>query len=334
MNELSEWSDAMIQSNSSSVNLFPLLEKLYVCRLPKLELLPNLGDVKCLQSLIIECCQNLTCLPISKELVSLQKLVIHSCPNLTSLFSEDFDEGLQGFGSIESIDLRSCPNLVGIPEIHRLQSLCQLLIEGCDRVLASCTRLETLTSLEKLMITSSPRFWPTDLQNLSSLTSLYIGCFDWFDDDVEPLDYFPWHDSKSGGGTSGSNNNIQPCFVSLTSLELSGWRNLKSLPEPIQYISALRNLTIKHFHGLEALPEWLGKIPCLKILELLYCSNLKQLPNLTNLQQLSIWYCPLLEQRCAKFIGAEWHKIAHIPYIKINGDWLKHEELDAETDIN
>ncbi|KAL3497617.1 hypothetical protein ACH5RR_040349 [Cinchona calisaya] len=134
MKELSEWSDAMIQSNSSSVNLFPLLEKLYVCGLPKLELLPNLGDVKCLQSLIIECCQNLTCLPISKELVSLQKLVIHRCPNLTSLFSEDFDEGLQGFGSIESIDLRSCKNLVGVPEIHRLQSLRRLLIEdvvGC-----------------------------------------------------------------------------------------------------------------------------------------------------------------------------------------------------------
>ncbi|KAL3497618.1 hypothetical protein ACH5RR_040350 [Cinchona calisaya] len=177
-------------------------------------------------------------------------------------------------------------------------------------------RLDTLTSLEKLMIISNPRFWPTDL---SSLTSLDIGCFD---NDEEPLDYFPWHDSKSGSWTSS--------FVSLTSLELIGWRNLKSLPEPIQYISALRNLTIKHFHGLEALPEWLGKIPCLKILELLYCSNLKQLPNLTNLQQLSIWYCPLLEQRCAKDIGAEWHKIAHIPYIKIQVDC----SIDQPRDFN
>ncbi|KAL3497589.1 hypothetical protein ACH5RR_040321 [Cinchona calisaya] len=323
MNELSEWSDAMIQSNSSSINLFPLLEELYLLSLPKLELLPNLGDLKCLQRLTIKRCKNLTRLPISKQLVSLQKLEIYQCQNLTSLFSEDSDEGIQGFGSIESIHLYFCPNLVGVPEIHSLQSLRQLWIKGCDRVLASWTRLETLTSLERLGIHASPHFLPTDLQDLTSLTSLQIGgCYDDVDDD-EPLDYFPWHDSKSGGGTSGSNNNIQPCFVSLTSLELRGWRNIKSLPEPIQYISALRDLTVFNFKDLKALPKWLGKIPCLESLTIWDCSNLKQLPNLTNLQKLSIWNCRLLEQGCAKDIGAEWHKIAHIRNIVIGGVWLK-----------
>ncbi|KAL3497614.1 hypothetical protein ACH5RR_040346 [Cinchona calisaya] len=328
MDELSEWSDAMIQSNSSSVNLFPLLEALCLVDLPRLGLLPNLGDLKCLQRLNIINCKNLTCLPISKELVSLQKLVIRWCPNLTSLFSEDSDEGLQGFGSIESIHLVGCPNLVGVPEMHSLQSLCQLTIIRCDGVLASWTRLETLTSLEDLKIYGNPRFWPTDLQDLTRLTSLEIGgCYD--EDDDEPHDYFPWHDSKSGSGTSGSNNNIQPCFVSLTSLELEGWRNLKSFPEPIQYISALRDLTIKKFEDLEALPEWLGKIPSLESLTIRHCKNLKQLPNLTNLQQLSILNCPLLKQRCAKDSGTEWHKIAHIPRIQIGNVWLKQRRGGA-----
>ncbi|KAL3497623.1 hypothetical protein ACH5RR_040355 [Cinchona calisaya] len=328
MRELSKWSDAMIQSNSSSVYLFPLLEKLYLCNLPELELLPNLGDLKCLRTLTIEDCKNLTRLPISKELVSLEKLVISWCPNLSSLFSEDSDEALRGFGSIESIDLTDCANLVGVPKIHSLLSLCQLTIIRCDGVLASWTRLETLTSLEDLVIYGSPRFWPSDLQDLTRLTSLKIGGR-YHQDDDEPLDYFPWHDSKSGSGTSGSNNNIQPCFVSLTSLELSGRRNLKSLPEPIQYISALRDLTIKKFEDLEALPEWLGKIPCLENLTISTCSNLKQLPNLTNLQQLSIWNCPLLKQRCAKDNDAEWHKIAHIPEINIDGVSLKQRRGGA-----
>ncbi|KAL3497656.1 hypothetical protein ACH5RR_040388 [Cinchona calisaya] len=328
---LLEWSDAMIQSNSSAIKLFPVLEELDLFMLPNLGLLPNLGDLKCLRRLTIRFCENLTRLPISKGIKSLQELTIVGCRNLTSLFSEDFDEGLQGFGSIECIHLEDCLNLVGVPEIHNLQSLHQLTIRGSDRVLKSWTRLETLTSLEDLTIYASPRYWPTDLQDLSSLTSLRIGCYD---NDNEPLDYFPWHDSTSGSGTSISSsgrsssiNNIQRCFVSLTSLELRGWRNLKSLPESIQYISALRDITIEDFQALEALPEWLGDISCLESLKIWGCKNLKQLPSvevmqcLTNLQKISIRECPLLRERCTKYSGAEWHKIAHIPNIDIRGIW-------------
>ncbi|KAL3497587.1 hypothetical protein ACH5RR_040319 [Cinchona calisaya] len=318
MNGLSKWSDAMIQSYSSSIKLFPLLEELSLDSLRKLALLPNLGDLKYLRRLNIDGCGNLIRLPISKGLKSLQNLTIVRCPNLTSLFSEYFYEGLQGFGSIESIYLVGCPNLVGVPEIHSLHSLRRLLIDGCDRVFASWTRLETLTTVEGLTIISSAPFLPTDLQYLTSLTSLTIG-INYDDGDNEPLDYFPWHNSKSG--SSSSDNNIQPCFVSLKSLELRGWRNLKSLPEQIQYISALRDLTIDHFDGLEVLPEWLGNIPCLEKLKIWNCENLKQLPEamkcLTCLQQLSIWNCPLLAERFTEDSGTEWHKIAHIPNIDI-----------------
>ncbi|KAL3497625.1 hypothetical protein ACH5RR_040357 [Cinchona calisaya] len=328
MNELSEWSDAMIQSNSSAIKLFPLLEELHLNDLPKLALVPNLGDLKCLRRLSIDGCENLICLPISKGLKSLQKLIIVGCPNLTSLFSDYSDERLQGFGSIESIQLVCCPNLVGVPEIHSLQSLRQLTIITCDRLLASWTRLETLTSLEDLTIYSCTHFWPTDLQALSNLTSLKIGSYD---DDDEPLDYFPWHDPKSGSGTSssssgGSSSSINiisnKCFVSLTSLDLRGWRKLKSLPEQIQYISALRDLTIRKFDGLEVLPEWLGNISCLQRLKIWDCNNLKQLPSakamkcLTNLQELSMYRCPLLVVRCTTDC-TEWHKITHIPNILI-----------------
>ncbi|KAK8330153.1 hypothetical protein V6Z12_A11G376200 [Gossypium hirsutum] len=36
---------------------------------------------------------------------------------------------------------------------------------------------------------------------------------------------------------------------------------------------------------------------------------------LTNLQILEIVRVPQLEERCRKDIGADWHKIAHIPEI-------------------
>ncbi|KAL3497588.1 hypothetical protein ACH5RR_040320, partial [Cinchona calisaya] len=102
--------------------------------------------------------------------------------------------------------------------------------------------------------------------------------------------------------------NLTAFFVSLMSLKLSGWTNVKS---QIQYISTLRDLTIENFNGLETLPEWLGNIPCLQRLELLDCSNLKQLPSaeamrcITNIQQLRIRQCPLLVQRRTKDSDAE-----------------------------
>ncbi|KAL3498853.1 hypothetical protein ACH5RR_041585 [Cinchona calisaya] len=299
MYDLLEWSDAMIPS-CSSIEILPRLEDFLLTNLPELALLPYMGELVCLQRLEIWNCKKLTRLPNSKGLPSLQ--------GLTTLLSshDESDESLQGFGSvIKTLYLHRCPNLVGVPEIHSLQSLRVLSVDGCDRVLESWTSLETLTSLEELQIYSSSHLWPKHLQYLTSLETLRIGV-----NDDEPFDYFPWNYSSTNDASS---------FVSLKSLLLVGWRNVKSLPEQIQCISGLRKLIIQNFDGLETLPEWLGNFPCLERLELWSCENLKQLPSvealqrLTTLQELIIDQCPLLQQRCTKYSGAEWHKIAHIP---------------------
>ncbi|CAN6696259.1 unnamed protein product [Malus baccata var. baccata] len=58
----------------------------------------------------------------------------------------------------------------------------------------------------------------------------------------------------------------------------------------------LSSLKIGQCYALETLPDFLCKIP---------------------LQNLSIFVCPKLAERCKEGSGEEWHKISHIPNIKI-----------------
>ena len=77
---------------------------------------------------------------------------------------------------------------------------------------------------------------------------------------------------------------------------------------------------------MKALPEWLGNLSSLQTLLLNRNKNLMEMPTvqatrrLTKLKQLYISSCPELKERCAKEKGTEWSKIAHIPYIEIDGD--------------
>ena len=48
--------------------------------------------------------------------------------------------------------------------------------------------------------------------------------------------------------------------------------------------------------------------------------------HLTNLKHLHIDFCRNLEKSCAEGNGAEWLQIAHIPNIKINGEYIQGGE--------
>ena len=87
---------------------------------------------------------------------------------------------------------------------------------------------------------------------------------------------------------------------SLEFLYIDNIDDMISLPEKLlQHVSTLQCPSIDNCSGLTTLPYWIG--------------------SLTSLASLSIYDCEDLTERCRREIGEEWHKIAHIPDINING---------------
>ena len=90
---------------------------------------------------------------------------------------------------------------------------------------------------------------------------------------------------------------------SLRSLKLEDLPNLLSLPMGLQYLTSLRALQISSCPKLMSLPEGMH--------------------NLSSLQSLYISNCPQLSIRCNNNTADDWPKIAHIPFIQINGEYIQ-----------
>ncbi|KAF5942222.1 hypothetical protein HYC85_019864 [Camellia sinensis] len=180
-----------------------------------------------------------------------------------------------------------CPNLIiaDPDELCSLSSLQNLTIEGCPRLAG---------------------WWEESLFCLTSLPTFEIGYFS------EELEHFPWPSTTVSAASEKE---------SLKYL----LDQLQHLLDQLQHLTTLRDLSLRFFYGLEALPEWLGNLSSLHSLKLYRCKIQMNLPTLeamqclTNLQSMKIYNCPLLNKRCARGSGQEWHKIAHIPFINNNG---------------
>ncbi|KAF7850857.1 hypothetical protein BT93_L4943 [Corymbia citriodora subsp. variegata] len=74
--------------------------------------------------------------------------------------------------------------------------------------------------------------------------------------------------------------------------------------------------------SLTAIPEWLSNHTHLRLIRLIRCPNLSFMPQgiqfLTALKELRIIHCDELSKRCEPQIGQDWHKIAHVPQIKLD----------------
>ncbi|KAF5942184.1 hypothetical protein HYC85_019826 [Camellia sinensis] len=209
--------------------------------------------------------------------------------------------------------------------------------------MANPDELRSLRSLQNLTIKGCPRLvgcWEKRLFCLTSLRTLTIGLFS------EELEYFPWPSTTISATSASASTSVSVTaaaveevddddtkyhhpnpkhypFISLVSLTLFGVDRVKYLPDQLQHLTTLRDLSLQYFYGLETLPEWLGNLSSLHSLHLCWCLDLMNLPSLeamqrlTNLRSLKIQYCPLMKERCARESGQEWHKIAHIPSIDV-----------------
>ncbi|KAK4566197.1 hypothetical protein RGQ29_002429 [Quercus rubra] len=345
---LVEWKDAMELTTIETV--FPCLEELTITSCDQLTSapyhFPSLKelDISNIKSTAFECI-------VSKltTLTSFQSFRISGCKKLSEL-----SIALLTLPSLETFEVRSCPNLRSFPSLQGAGSLLRSLViswgdEVLPTALQSCTSLSSLSiqdcpnlilipelrklhSLTMLRICDCPNLKSIpDLGELHSLTRLRIfrcqtlklTCLPEGLERVTRLKYLAIGGFCEELDAFPSLSSIQHLHTSLESLRLYGWAKLNSLPDEIQHFTSLEYLDIYNFDGLEALPEWLGDFSSLQTLELWSCKNLMYLPTsqamqrLTKLESLWIRYCPKLKERCAEGSGAEWSKIAHIPDVNV-----------------
>ncbi|KAI8027668.1 putative disease resistance protein [Camellia lanceoleosa] len=237
---------------------------------------------------VIECPKLVGGLP--KQVPSWVRLEIRECSALTASLPRTSVANEQVLNGCNGVDLGW--QGVSFPEgMHSpFPSLEELIIWNCPEIESfpegSNLRRLQIWNCEKLV--ACRREW--GLQRLPSLTDFTFGGGKYEEeDDDDVLESF-------------LEEGLLP--PTLTSLGISNLQNLKS----INYQS-FQHLT------------------CLKVLRICNCPQLQSLPEegfLPSLYRLEIDKCPLLKPRCERDRGDEWHKITHIPFIKIDGDeWHK-----------
>ncbi|KAK2977169.1 hypothetical protein RJ640_000420 [Escallonia rubra] len=317
LGNLEEWYDA----EHPSKKIFPHLTELAIKACPKLKTAPS--HFQGIKNLSISGIGNSLALrKMNNKLDTLTSLEISSVKGVE--FQIVLEELLQSNRSLRKLKIVSCDDLSRLPDnLGGLTCLETLVIEGCDKLTTLNSGLKFCTSLEDLSIRDCPALVSVpDLRCLTRLRALKIGGFS------KGVYYFPSSHSTSGAAAATvDDGDIQHLLVStLKHLELNVWPKLKSLPEQLQHLSALKSLRIIQCDILEALPEWLGNLLSLEDLHLLYCGKLKSLPSveamrrLTNLRELYITWCPELKKSCTKGSGPDWYKIAHISTINIDYD--------------
>ncbi|GKU85509.1 hypothetical protein SLEP1_g177 [Rubroshorea leprosula] len=289
------------------------LKSLSLGALPNLGFIPSIDGLTTLQNIALSGLPNLMSIPSLDGLISLQTINLSGLPNLRFIPSLDgltslqnlflseceiecLPSGLSSCTALKILDVRSCHNLISIPEeLKELHSLVELRIVDCSKLRSIPEKpLACLTSLKKLNIGG---FW-------------------------EELEEFP------GLGS------ILYLKTSLEGLQLYGWKKLTTLPPQIQHLTALKKLFISKFDEVETLPEWLGNLSCLKELHVDSCSGLRYLSSglsfCTGLDRLAIQDCPNLVSIPEEVIG----HLTQLKSLSIGGFSKELEEFPGLNSIN
>ncbi|WOL15155.1 disease resistance protein RGA1 [Canna indica] len=152
--------------NLSSLTKLSIKECLHVASLPREPLI----DLKELEGLSIEYCEELRSIEGLGVLKSLKSLTIIGCPYLASLLSEPQIELEQ----LKSMSIEDCDELRSIEGLGMLKALKSLTITGCEN-LRSITGFHALSSLQSLSIEECPEIESVSSKGLpASLTNLYF----------------------------------------------------------------------------------------------------------------------------------------------------------------
>ncbi|GLT33391.1 hypothetical protein SLA2020_079870 [Shorea laevis] len=240
---------------------------------------------------------------------ALRLLYMYNLKSLEEWIEVDDDIAAGGkvesvFPCLEILQIENCPQLeiCRLGEFSSHHKLSYLVIRKCNKLM-DIPSMNRLSSIQTLRIEKCFNARSIRAECLPCLTSLKHLTMDLF---CKELEEFP------------GLNYIHQLKSSLEPLTLCGRDEVKSLPDQLQHLTALKELTLEEFNKVEVLPNWLG--------------------NLTSLQELWIMSCPMLKKRCIRCIegvrhaGEEWSKISHIPRILIDYKRIKwHEELYIES---
>ncbi|KAK9016431.1 hypothetical protein V6N11_078931 [Hibiscus sabdariffa] len=246
----------------------------------------------------------------STSSLPLSKLKSFHVENIEELDPNMLQECLQNMNSLKEWGIGSCHWLKSLSGwLQQMKGLTTLTITDCKELDLEGMQWEPLKNLSHLIIDNLPQLvsLPLWLRHLVQLKRLQI---------------------KDCSGL----RSLFPVFQHLTFLQSLHIKNCKELElsaDGIQIFQddemSLRFLQLQNIPKCLQLPEWLQHLANLKYLVLLNLPNLTLLPDemrsLTTLEELRINDVPQLEERCEKDIGADWHKIAHIPYIWVNKVW-------------
>ncbi|CDP17547.1 unnamed protein product [Coffea canephora] len=308
MKNLEEWKDAHKMLSTAGevhvMDVFPVLEKLYIRDCPRLTTIPTPSRFPSLDVLEIKWdCH-----------VLLAEKVLSNIANLSSL---ELRGGVRQ--CIESL------KLVKQPESS-------LSIVGCDSLPTDMLeRLCLLPTLQRVELRDADNI--TALRGMSCAAYLkrlrVLSC-----DNLRELP-----NPKNSFGQKGLLKSLEEFTVngcdaltrlpvemfesctSLRELNLVDCPSLVSFPLDLRRTPSLESFSL--CGSIEALPDWLGNFAFLEDLILYYCLKLEYLPSVDamerlKLRRLEISYCPLLTERCTPQSGFEWPKISNIPELEID----------------
>ncbi|XP_027119988.1 putative disease resistance RPP13-like protein 1 [Coffea arabica] len=241
------------------------------------------------------------------SLRSLKRFELSYCPSI-KLFPNLNGQG--GLPSLQSLTVSECQGLISIPSevLESCKSLQYLWVTECENLIEFSPNFQQMPNISFMRITSCPKLntMPKGLGALSNLADLRMG----------PL------------SNSMEFETFQTCFTglqqlsSLVSLFLVGQHHWNSLPEELQHLTALKEMTLYDF-GIEVLPDWIGNLSSIQSLALSNCRKLESFPSkeimegLKNMEYLDIEDCNLLARKwmLQNEPDSEWFKVSHIKLV-------------------
>ncbi|KAF7138164.1 hypothetical protein RHSIM_Rhsim07G0059600 [Rhododendron simsii] len=235
-----------------------------------------------------------------KSFCNMVRLWLHKYENCFSL------PPLGQMSSLESLRINYCPKIETFPEGGLPSGLTSLRIWKCEKLKSLPEQLHTLLpSLQSLVLLDCPEIesfsegsLPSKLVDLTirNCEKLVGGRRDWGLRTLPSLTNFYLGGESEDVLESFPEEGLLPPII--TELWIVDLRNLKSLNgRALQPLVSLKRMLITNCPQLQSLP-------------------VERLP--TSLSELIIRGCPLLEPRCRREEGEDWHKIDHIRFISID----------------